>query len=101
VYSQSIDAGTETAEGTTITLYYVPSATTTVPKFVDMTEAAARAAIGAGASGYGDELRIVFVEGDGYLGDGSDVVIAQSLSAGSTVAKGTTITLTLGQSATP
>jgi serine/threonine-protein kinase len=100
VYSQSIDAGTETAEGTTITLYYVPSATTTVPNDLSGrnrtdTEAYVR------AKGYDKALRIVFVEGNGYLGDGSDVVIAQSLSAGSTVAMGTTITLTLGQPATP
>jgi beta-lactam-binding protein with PASTA domain len=100
VYSQSIDAGTETAEGTTITLYYVPSATTIVPSdLLGQSKANTEAYIHT--KGYDKALRIVFVEGDGYLGDGSDVVIAQSLSAGSTVAKGTTITLTLGQSATP
>jgi len=95
VYAQSLAAGTETTEGTTITLYYIPSATTTVPDFIGMTEAEAHTV--ATASGYGDNLHIVFVENDTYLGDGSDVVVAQSLSVGSTVASGTTIIITLGQ----
>ena len=95
VYSQSLAAGTETTEGTTITLYYVPSATTAVPDFLTgtMTQTEAEA--------YGNLLRIEFAESETYVGDGSDVVIAQSLPVGSTVAKGTVIVLTLGQPATP
>jgi beta-lactam-binding protein with PASTA domain len=92
IYSQSLTAGTEAKQGDTIKLYYIPSATTAVPDFVtgSMTKSAALAA-------YSSILRITFEEGDTYMGDGSDVVIAQSLPVNSTVAKGTEIVLTLGQ----
>ncbi len=91
VYAQSIDAGTEATEGTTITLYYVPSATTSVPDFVTGGTMTKQQAVA-----YGNILRIVFVEGDSYMGDGTDVVVAQSVPVGSEVACGTTIVLTLG-----
>ena len=92
VYSQSPAPGTEATDGDTITLWYIPLAPTdvvTVPTFTDMTEAAAL------ASEYGDDLRIEFAEGENYTGTDTDVVVSQSLPAGSTVAKGTTIVLTL------
>ena len=89
VWYQSLGAGTEASQGTTITLKYVPSATTNIPDFSGMTKAAAAA--------YGNKLRIVFEEADSYVGDSSDVVIGQSLIAGKTYAMGTEITLTLGQ----
>jgi serine/threonine-protein kinase len=96
VWYQSLPAGSESTQGTTITLKYVPSLTTAVPKFTGMSEADAKAAAHSGAAS-GDELRIVFAKDSSYIGDGTDVVISQSLTVGSTVAMGTTITLTLGQ----
>jgi beta-lactam-binding protein with PASTA domain len=92
IWYQDISAGTEKTQGAKITLKYVaskPIDAPGVPNFYGMTQGAATA--------YANKLRIVFVEGDTYFGDGSDVVIAQSITAGTTVAMGTEITLTLGQ----
>ncbi len=90
VWKQDLAAGTETTQGKTITLTYVKSETTGVPSnLIGMNQTDA-------VNTYGSLLRIVFVEGDTYDPLGTNVVVAQSLTAGSTVAKGTTITLTLG-----
>ncbi len=82
VWSQSIAPGTETSEGTKITLLYKPAATVAVPNFVG--------ALVADAKYHLISLDIVFAGG---VEEGT--VVSQSLSAGSTVAAGSVITLTM------
>ncbi len=90
VWSQDIAAGTETTQGTKITLRYVKSATTTVPDgLIGKTELEVNTA-------YGSILRFAFIEGDTYDPTVINVVTAQSITTGTTVAMGTTVTLTLG-----
>ena len=94
VWSQSLGAGTETSQGTTITLKYVPSGTATVQSFYNMTKSEATTA-------YGSQLRIVFADADTYTVDMVGKVVSQSLLANTTVASGTTITLYVGPPAAP
>lgn len=82
IYGQSLAAGTETSEGTKITLTFKPTVTVTVPNFAGKSAADARAHL--------DKLDIVFAGG---IEDGT--VISQSIAANSTVASGSVITLTM------
>ncbi len=98
IWYQDIAAGTEVTQGTKITLKYVQSAITTVPgDLIDKTEAE----IDAGfiqTQGYDARLRFVIVHGDTYDTTGTipNKVVNLSVAAGTTVAMGTTVTLTLG-----
>ncbi len=84
VWSQSISAGKEVQQGTTITLKYKPvTSTVKVPKFVGMTKAEIEAA------GYDKSFNISY-EGDGTA---DAIVESQSVTAGTTVAPGTEIIL--------
>lgn len=92
VWSQSISAGKEVQQGTTITLKYKPvKSTVTVPNFVGMTEAEVI------ASGYQKSFIITYEVMD--MGDGMEdvtsapVVTSQSVTAGTTVAPGQEIIL--------
>lgn len=82
VWSQSLAPGAETSEGTKITLLYKTPSTVSVPSLAGKTAAEARAWLNI--------LDIVFADG---VEDG--VVTAQSLSASSTVAAGSVLTLTM------
>jgi beta-lactam-binding protein with PASTA domain len=82
VWSQSIAPGTETSEGTTITLLFKPAGTVTVQNFSGMSASEARNHL--------NSLDIQFSDG---IEEGT--VTAQSLPAGSTVAAGSVMTLTM------
>lgn len=89
IFGQSLAAGTETSEGTKITLTFKPTVTVTVPNFDQNTA--------DDAIKHLDKLDIVF---EGGIKEGK--VIAQSIAANSTVASGTVITLTMsGPPASP
>lgn len=84
VWSQSVAAGKEVQQGTTITLKYKPvTSTVKVPNFVGMTKAEIEAA------GYNKSFNISY-EGDGTA---DAVVESQSVTTGTTVAPGTEIIL--------
>ncbi len=85
---QSLNAGTETSEGTVITLVYTPTVTVTVPGFVGKTVAEAKK--------YMNQNLIVFSGGD----EDDAIVLAQSVAQHSTVASGSVITLTTSPGAT-
>ncbi len=88
VWAQNIPAGTEMKEGGTIELTVNPlDVGTQVPGFVDMTEAAAKAS----ANG----LTVKIIVGD-YVSGKAGIVTSQSLIAGTMVAPGTIIELTVG-----
>jgi eukaryotic-like serine/threonine-protein kinase len=90
IWSQSLAAGSEVYEGTTLTLYYVPANVTyVVPNFTGMTQAAIEAA------GYRLKFDLTFVWSDTPVTGYGDKVVAQSLIAGTTVAAGSKITLTV------
>ena len=89
IWSQSLAAGTETNEGTTITLKFVPSSVqVTVPDFTGMTQAEIRDA------GYHKMFTIQYVIGEAMEGR-SNQVIGQSLRILSKAASGSAITLTI------
>lgn len=89
VFSQSIAPGTETSEGTKITLLFKPTTTVIVPDFSGKDELWTRQYLG--------QLDIVFANG---VKEGT--VISQSLAVNSTVASGSVITLTMsGPPASP
>ncbi len=85
VWSQSITAGSEVAEGTKINLKYKPSKTDKVPDFLEKT----KTQIESNPSEFGKKFTIVF-EGEGTN------VIAQSIAENTMVAMGSIIILTLG-----
>lgn len=94
VFSQSIAAGTEVSEGTTITLKYTPAdVQLTVPNFSGMTEAQIRSA------GYANQYTLTFVTGDTYAAGTEGKVVTQSVKASTRVAAGTALTLTVGPKA--
>ena len=96
VWSQSVKAGTEVTEGTTITLKYNPdTVTVTVPDFKGMTQANIM------AGDYNKKLYIVFTTSSTYIDGYGGEVYQQSLDAGSTVASGSEITLTVSPDASP
>jgi len=87
IFSQSIAAGTEVAEGSKVTLKYRPvSSTVSVPNFVGMTVDSVK------SSGYASSLTIVISDST----DGTATIAAQSIKANSVAAKGSTINLTVG-----
>ena len=91
VWSQSIAAGTEVEEGTTVTLKYVPaSAKITVPDLTGKTEAQIR------DGAYFSQFAITFVVGDSYVDGSVGRVYDQSLTPGSQSAVGAALTVTLG-----
>jgi eukaryotic-like serine/threonine-protein kinase len=94
VWHQSVAAGTEVYQGTTITLKYAPvNATLDLPNFVGMTR---QAIIDAG---WLKKLDITFVDA-GYIVEGyAGQIYEQSLPAGRTYAYGTKITLQESQPA--
>ncbi len=92
IWFQSLTAGSETTEGMTITLKYVPAdVQVTVPDFTGLT----RAEIQSGD--YDKQLEIQFVDGEAVEGKANQVT-AQSLRVGSKVASGSSIILTISPS---
>ena len=90
VWYQSIAAGQEVTENTTVTLKYNPAnVTIAVPNFVGMTQAEIITA------GYLKKLTITFVVGDTYVDGFGGKVFEQSLSPTGIVPAGTAITLTI------
>ena len=90
VWSQSISPGKEINEGTTITLKYNPAnVQVTVPDFTNMTKA------DIWAKNYHKSFDIKFEVGTEYMDGMDDKVYMQSLPAGTKVASGTAITLTV------
>ncbi|HHY83759.1 MAG TPA: PASTA domain-containing protein [Clostridiales bacterium] len=91
VWSQSISAGKEINEGSTITLKYNPAnVQVTVPDFTNMTKEEIL------ANNYHKSFDIKFVVGAEYQEGMDDKVYEQSLQTGTKVAAGTVITLTIG-----
>ncbi len=90
VWWQSLEAGYETQQGTEIHIKYVPvNNVQTVPDFSGMTEAEII------NNGYDKLFSITYTTGD-FVENMQDKVVAQSATAGSTVALGSSITLSLG-----
>lgn len=90
IWYQSVSAGTEVTEGTTITLKYSPAnVKLDVPDFTGKTEAQIVAA------GYLKKLDITFVTAAAPVDGFANKVYQQSLRAGSTVVYGSAITLTV------
>jgi len=91
IWHQSIEAGKEITEGSTIVLKYVPAnVKVTVPNFVGMT----KEEILKGK--HNKNLDIRFVEGVEYVEGYEGKVYEQSLSANTKTAAGSIITLTIG-----
>ena len=90
VYSQSIEADTTVAQGTSITLYVSPEAKVTVPDFTGMTQ------LEVESSAHYANFDITFESGDSGNAADAGKVYAQSVDAYLLVEKGTAITLTLG-----
>jgi eukaryotic-like serine/threonine-protein kinase len=94
VWYQSISAGREVYEGTTITLKYNPGdVQVKVPNFSGKTQ---KQII---ATGYGKKFDITFVLADTYVDGFSGTVCKQSIRTGVMVISGTAITLTVSPSA--
>lgn len=94
IWYQSVAAGKEVNEGTTITLKYNPSdATVTVPDFKGMTEAEIR------AGPYFMQFTITFAQGETYVDGYPEMVYQQSVRAESKVVTGAAITLTISPAA--
>jgi serine/threonine-protein kinase len=92
IWFQSLPAGSETTEETTITLKYVPAnVQVTVPDFVGMTQAEIQ------NGGYDKLLELQFVYGEALEGKANQVT-AQSLRVGAKVASGSSIILTVSPS---
>jgi len=95
IWGQSIEPGTETSEGTTITLMFKPTEKyENVHDFVGMVQKDIE------TPDYLSLLTIIFEEDATYVGDGTDVVKTQSISPKSTVVRGTEIILLIGQPST-
>ncbi|HZJ57810.1 MAG TPA: PASTA domain-containing protein, partial [Clostridia bacterium] len=91
VWSQSIEAGKEITEGSTITLKYVPAnVKVTVPDFKGKTEDQVL------AGGHNKNFDIRFEVGMEFVEGFEGKVVSQSPKASSKTAAGSTITLTLG-----
>lgn len=91
IWDQSIEAGKEIAEGSTIVLKYVPAnVKVTVPNFVGMT----KDEILKGK--YNKSFDIRFEEGTEYVEGYEGKVYQQSLVANTKAAAGSVITLTIG-----
>ena len=95
VWSQSIAAGTEVYEGTTITLKYTPSQQMQVPNFDGMTQQEVLDA------GYDMQLTITFVESGEEVSGYDEQIFEQSVPVGTTVAMGEAITLYISAEAAP
>lgn len=90
VWYQSIAAGQEVTENTTVTLKYNPAnVTIAVPNFVGMTQAEIIAA------GHHKKMTITFAVGDTYVDGFAGKVYEQSLPPSGLVSAGTAITLTI------
>jgi len=90
IWEQSIPAGTEVTEGTTITLKYVPvDVKIKVPNFINMTKEEIL------AGNYNKMLDIRFAEGTEYVEGYAGKVYKQSLAPNTQVAAGSVITLTI------
>lgn len=96
IWSQSLAAGAETAEGSSVTLKYVPSATVTVPDIVaeNLTPAAA-------AAKYGRMFTLAFADAEIHTEGKAGLISAQSLAAGGTAASGAALTLYVGPEPEP
>jgi serine/threonine-protein kinase len=91
IWYQSMGAGKEISEGTTITLKYVPAnVQVTVPDLTGMTREEIL------AENYHKTFTITFVEGVEYKEGFEEKVYEQSLITGTKVASGSELTLTLG-----
>lgn len=91
VWAQSIEAGKEITEGSTITLKYVPAnVKVTVPNFKGKTKQEIL------AEGHGKTFNIHFVDGTEYVEGYEGKVCEQSYIANTKAAAGSTITLTIG-----
>ncbi|NLJ40565.1 MAG: PASTA domain-containing protein [Clostridiales bacterium] len=91
VWSQSIEAGKEMTEGSTITLKHVPADTKVkVPDFKGKTKTEVL------AGDYNKNFDIRFIEGTEFVEGFEGKVCDQSAQAGSKAAAGSTITLTIG-----
>lgn len=91
IVSQNPSAGTESSEGSTITLYYVPIQQYTVVNIVDDNISEQDA-----LDTYGIYLTITFVEYDQYVAGMEGLVVKQSLTPGKVVNRGAAITLYIG-----
>jgi beta-lactam-binding protein with PASTA domain len=89
VWYQSLGAGAEISDGTSITLKYVPVSTVTVPDFVSPGTLTKDLALAT----YGNLLTITFADDPTYVTGKEGTVVAQSVVAGTTVPAGTAITL--------
>jgi beta-lactam-binding protein with PASTA domain len=89
IWIQSVAAGTEVAQGSTVTLTYTPAAQTSVPPFVGMTENDVRTS----SENYFKKLDIVFEYADENVPGYNNTIYDQSLPAGSTVTMGSKIIL--------
>jgi beta-lactam-binding protein with PASTA domain len=92
VWYQSLAAGAEISDGTSITIKYVPVSTVTVPDFVTPGTLTKDAALAA----YGNLLTITFADSPTYVAGKEGIVVAQSVVAGTTVPAGLAITLNVG-----
>ena len=96
VWSQSIEAGKEITEGSTITLKYVPAnVKVTVPNFKGKTKEQIL------AEGHNKNFYIKFEEGTEYVKDYEGKVISQSPKPSTKAAAGSTITLIIGPAGMP
>ncbi len=96
IWYQSIAAGTEISEGSIITLKFTPAtATTIVPDFLSMTKAEVLAA------DFNKSLYIIFEDSEEVVEGYEDKIFEQTLSAGTTVVKGSAITLYIGAAEIP
>lgn len=96
VWYQSLSAGKEVQQGTSITIKYVPVSTTySVPNFNGMTKDEII------SSGYDKQFTIYYELGE-YVENMDGKITTQSVKSGSTVAPGTAITLTIcGENMSP
>jgi beta-lactam-binding protein with PASTA domain len=90
IWSQSIAAGTEVAEGTKIVLKYVPVSNVQVPNFINMTKEEIM------AGNFNRMFDIRFETGTEYVDGYAGKVYSQSLTANTYVTSGSVITLTIG-----
>jgi len=96
VWSQSVAAGKEVYQGTTIVLKYTPVNTTmAIPSFAGKTKDQII------AEGYQRLLDITFQTADAPVPGSAGLVIGQSVKAGEIVAVGTAITLTISPDEPP
>ena len=96
VWSQSIEAGKEITEGSTITLKYVPAnVKVTIPDFKGKTQEEIL------AEGHNKNFFIRFEEGTEFVEGYEGKVISQSPKASTKAAAGSTITLTIGPAGMP